>query len=196
MNVLLPPLFFRFPFLHKSKNPKRFSPRRECLTQTGGSDQMELSQGCPVDCDTCMWVRVFHCHYIVVVSEKDRNACIVIMNRMLFFSPLKCICTQSILQKLTLYLNPVGKTPYFQVYFVCQAPRRQLSGPTLGCCCVCGRFGAARYSTGRLTTVGRGKKNDGNALIVSLHLIAIYLKHTHTPVNKGNVQKALDSFRL
>lgn len=115
--MLLPPLFFRFPFLHKSKNPKRFSPRRECLTQTRGSDQMELSQGCPVDCDTCMWVRVFHCHYIVVVSEKDRNACIVIMNRMLLFFSFKMHLHTEYTAKADLILESSGKNSIFSGLF-------------------------------------------------------------------------------
>lgn len=162
LRPLFVPFFFSSFFLAQEQKPaERFSPWRECLTQTRGSDQMELSQGCPLDCDTCMWVRVFHCHKYCerknrMQSNNEQNVVLVFFLLSLSF---KMHLHTEYTAKADLILESSGKkTSYFQVHFVCQATRHQLSGPTLGRCCVCGGFGAARYSTGRSTTVGRRKK--------------------------------------
>lgn len=31
---------------------------------------MELSQGCPVDCGTYVWLKVFHCNRVVDVHKR------------------------------------------------------------------------------------------------------------------------------
>lgn len=52
-------------FCRTRAKTNKLSILNACLTQTRQSNQMELSQGCPIDCDTCVWVRVFHYSYIV-----------------------------------------------------------------------------------------------------------------------------------
>lgn len=77
----------------------KLSTLKACLTQTRMSDQMELSQGCPIGCDTCVWVRVFHYSFIVVVYHWWRKS--MHFNEVECFYYLWCICTQSILQNYT-----------------------------------------------------------------------------------------------
>lgn len=75
----LPIFFVLFFFCCRRTKAQQLSNLKACLTQTRASNQMELSQGCPVDCDTCVWVRVFHCSLIVVVYKKkeEGKACIL-----------------------------------------------------------------------------------------------------------------------
>lgn len=44
------------------------------LTQTRASNQVEVSQGCPVDCDTCVWMRVFHDSHNVEFTGDKRTS--------------------------------------------------------------------------------------------------------------------------
>lgn len=102
---------------------------------------MELSQGCPIDCDTCVWVRVFHYSLIVVVYKSWRKS--MHYNEVECFYYFKYILHTEYTAKL--YLNTKTWTDvwslHFQVLFICHVTKQQLTVPTLGCCCVCDRWG-------------------------------------------------------
>ena len=128
-------------------------------------------QGCPLDCDTCKWLRVFHYNLNI-----DFFFFSIIIDCMDFHvaecSPTSNTFAHGVYSKIILECNVMDccAKSTFSGLFICHLIKQQLTVPTLSCCRVCNRCAPVGNSIDRVDNCsGTASRHD----IILFHFVRI-----------------------